>query len=62
VIGNRMMTFKTRIPSPAAFELEGDDIQFTVPMRAAGILIYVDTKNFISVNYTHRFFVAASLR
>lgn len=39
------MAFKTRIPSAAAFEPQGDDIRFTIPVFAAGFGIYIDPKN-----------------
>ena len=43
VSGRFRMTFKTRKPPPAAFELDRDDVQLRMPMSAASLSIYVNT-------------------
>jgi hypothetical protein len=45
MIRNFTVTIKTRIPPPAAFEPQGDDIRFLMPMFAASFGIDVDTEN-----------------
>jgi hypothetical protein len=44
------MTIKTRIPPPAAFEPQGDDIRIAIPMLASGFRIYFDTGNLDAID------------
>jgi hypothetical protein len=50
MIGNFSVTTKTRIPSPAAFEPQSDDIRGAIPMAAACFGINVDPENIYAVH------------
>ena len=50
VIGQLRMTFEARIPSAAAFEFDGDDVERGVPMRAADPGIDIDTMHLVAVD------------
>ena len=50
VLRNFCVAFKTRIPSPAAFKPEGDDIELAVPMCAPRFGVYVNAVNVDAVN------------
>lgn len=55
MIGDSSVTFKTRIPSPAAFESEGDDIKLAVPMSAACLAVNINAVDIDAVDYSdHR--------
>jgi hypothetical protein len=41
MIGNRRVTFETRIPAATAFEVDSDDVEIAVPVCAAGFRIYI---------------------
>jgi hypothetical protein len=42
MIRELIVAIKTRIPPPAAFEPQGDDIRFVMPVSASGFGVDVD--------------------
>ena len=54
MICDRLMTFKTRIPMPAAFEFDRNDIELAMPMRTAGLGIDIQPVNILFMNNSHR--------
>lgn len=53
VIRKRSMAIEARIPAAAAFEFDGDDIQWRVPVGASCFRINVDPVNLASVDNLH---------
>jgi hypothetical protein len=53
VSGKFDVTFVTRIPIAAAFELDSDDITLAVVMSASRFLIDVHADDLHAVNYSH---------
>lgn len=50
MISDRRMTLKTRKPTPAAFESDGDDIEFAIPMSTASLGVNIDPVNYLTVD------------
>jgi hypothetical protein len=49
----------TREPTPAAFELDRDNVQVTIPVGAARLLIDVYAMNFLSMYFADHFKLTA---
>ena len=50
---DRIVTFETRIPLVAAFELDRDDIEIAVVMGASSLGIDVDSVYLMPVNFSN---------
>lgn len=50
MICNFFVAIETRVPPPAAFEPQGNDIRFAVPMFATSFGVDIDPENFLAVN------------
>ena len=53
MIGDLSMTIETRIPPAAALELNGDYVEWRMPVRAPGLAIDVGPIHLTAVNNSH---------